>query len=74
MLRSASHWSVGTEQNIEDSIYQAMLKSIQEAEHYIYIENQFFITSSTPEDSDSAEYISNKIGRALVERVNEAHK
>ena len=66
MLRSASHWSVGTEQNIEDSIYQAMLKSIQEAEHYIYIENQFFITSSTPEDSDSAEYISNKIGRALV--------
>lgn len=74
MLRSASHWSVGTEQNIEDSIYQAMLKSIQEAEHYIYIENQFFITSSTPEDSDSAEYISNKIGRALVERVKEAHK
>jgi len=74
VLRSASHWSVGTEQNIEDSIYQAMLKSIQEAEHYIYIENQFFITSSTPEDSDSAEYISNKIGRALVERVKEAHK
>ena len=74
MLRSASHWSVGTEQNTEDSIYQAMLKSIQEAEHYIYIENQFFITSSAPEDSDSAEYISNKIGRALVEKVKEAHQ
>ena len=51
-----------------------MLKSIQEAEHYIYIENQFFITSSTPEDSDSAEYISNKVGRALVEKVKETHK
>ena len=45
MLRSGSHWSVGIHK-VENSIYKAMEQAIQNAEYYIYIENQFFITST----------------------------
>ena len=59
-----------------------MMSAIQKAQYYVYIENQFFITSSstgnlsstTSLDSSSAEEIKNKIGRALVDKVIEAHK
>lgn len=77
-MRSSSQWSVGISQT-EDSIYQAMLNAIQEAKYYVYIENQFFITSSRPknEDPNAAivyEEIKNKIGEALVKKIIEAFR
>ena len=74
VLRSGSQWSVGI-QKTENSIYKAYLKAINEAQHYIYIENQFFISSSTENsDLNEYEYVKNKIGLALVEKVKEAHR
>lgn len=40
VVRSASVWNMDLEK--EDSYYQAHLDMIAEAEHYIYIENQYF--------------------------------
>jgi phospholipase D1/2 len=54
-----------------------MMNAIKEAEHYIYIENQFFITSSADEKesfNNGDQEIRNKIGRALVEKVIQAYK
>ena len=40
VLRSASKWSVGIKEN---SILQGYYKLIDDAKHYLYIENQFFL-------------------------------
>lgn len=42
-LRSVSSWSAGTSRT-ESSIHAAMKHLIRTAKHYIYIENQFFIS------------------------------
>ena len=42
-VRSVSDWSHGV--LTEHSIQNAYIQLILEAEHFIYIENQFFITS-----------------------------
>lgn len=45
VLRSASPWSIGLNQDkVECSIYNAYVDLIQRAQHFIYIENQFFIS------------------------------
>lgn len=44
ILRQISEWS-GSNGEVETSILQAYINLIQQAEHYIYIENQFFISS-----------------------------
>ena len=67
VLRSGSTWSIGT-RTTEDSIHQAYISTIQNAKHYIYIENQFFITLAGPSDD-----VTNRIGRALFERILRAH-
>ena len=61
---------------VEKSIYEATLEAIQKAEHYIYIENQFFITNSESKESLPGQFeeIKNKIGAALVQKVVEAHR
>jgi len=69
VLRSASTWSSGT-RTTEDSIHQAYIDSIKNAKHYIYIENQFFITLA----GGSGNELCNKIGRALFDRILLAHK
>ena len=69
MLRSVSTWNSGT-RTTEDSIHQAYIHSIKNAKHYIYIENQFFITLS----GGSGNEVSNEIGRALFERILAAHR
>ena len=66
-----------------------MLEAIELAQHFIYIENQFFITSASPAPdfsdgifpdtmtvTSSAEIteIKNKIGHALVQKIISAHK
>ena len=48
-LRSVCHWSIGKSQT-ERSILQGYYKLIDNAKHYIYIENQFFITKSFSEN------------------------
>ncbi len=45
VLRSASPWSMGfAEDVVECSIYTAYMQLIERAKHFIYIENQFFIS------------------------------
>ncbi|CCK69258.1 phospholipase D KNAG_0C01450 [Huiozyma naganishii CBS 8797] len=64
ILRSAGDWSLGLKQT-EKSIQNAYLKLISESQHYIYIENQFFITTSNWDGI----VVENKIGDAIVDRI-----
>ncbi|KAL7958708.1 phospholipase D [Trichoderma compactum] len=68
MLRSASNWSLGTD-DTEHSIQTAYVHMIEESEHFVYIENQFFITST---EAYGAKIV-NRIGDALVDRIIRAH-
>jgi len=43
VLRSVSHWSTLIDKT-EDSIQQAYVSLIANSRHYIYIENQFFVS------------------------------
>ncbi len=70
MTRSLSAWSGGIYET-ESSIQNAYIQLIQQAEHYIYIENQFFVTTCDP-IKDSV--CKNQIGKALLERIIIAHK
>lgn len=70
ILRSAGPWSIGTPTKVEHSILNAYIKCIETSEHFVYIENQFFITSSECEGT----VIENGIGNALVKRIIKAHK
>ncbi|CAG8593228.1 13349_t:CDS:10, partial [Racocetra persica] len=69
ILRSSAVWSMGIE--VERSIYSAYQHLIRNAKHYIYIENQFFVTS-TEDDPNYA--VKNRIGKSIVERVIKAHQ
>ncbi|KAF4665558.1 Phospholipase D, partial [Perkinsus chesapeaki] len=63
-LRSCSWWSMGLPS--ENSIYQAYMNTIAEANRYIYIENQFFVTTTDAKDPSCADYaypVVNEIGR-----------
>ncbi|OAX33335.1 phospholipase D [Rhizopogon vinicolor AM-OR11-026] len=70
ICRSAGPWSLGTCNRIEHSIQNAYLKAIELSEHFVYIENQFFITSTVVNDVK----IENRIGDALVDRILRAHR
>jgi phosphatidylserine/phosphatidylglycerophosphate/cardiolipin synthase-like enzyme len=70
MIRSSAEWSSGVQK--EQSIYNAYITAIQESKHFIYIENQFFVTKCT-EDPHNLSPIKNQIGLALVERIKKAH-
>ncbi|UZP42196.1 hypothetical protein NXS19_010012 [Fusarium pseudograminearum] len=63
MIRSCAEWSSG--HPLERSIQTAYIQSINEAKHFIYIENQFFITAT----DDKQRVVKNKIGAALVDRI-----
>ncbi|KAI0042796.1 phospholipase D [Auriscalpium vulgare] len=62
VVRSVSDWSHGV--LTEHSIQNAYIQLIKDAEHHIYIENQFFI-SNTKKDGP----VKNQIAAALVERI-----
>ena len=70
LLRSAGPWSLGLQDKTEQSIHSAYLKCIEQSEHFVYIENQFFITST---ECDGTR-IENAIGDAIVNRIVRAHK
>lgn len=65
ILRSCAWWSMGTPDKTEHSIMNAYIKMIEQSDHFVYIENQFFITSCEVENTR----IENHIGNALVERI-----
>ena len=67
LLRSSGSWSLGLKKT-EHSIQNAYLKMIETSKHYIYMENQFFCSSS----EDDGIVIENKIGDAIVDRVIKA--
>lgn len=67
VLRSVSQWSAGT-QKPENSIHDAYVECIQNAKHFIYIENQFFISKASTDST-----VLNKINEALFQRILRAH-
>uniref|UniRef100_A0A5S6QA67 Phospholipase n=1 Tax=Trichuris muris TaxID=70415 RepID=A0A5S6QA67_TRIMR len=67
VLRSACPWSVGNNM-MEASIHRAYVGLIENAKHYIYIENQFFVTMLNRTD------VQNSIAKALYDRIVQAHK
>ncbi|KAH8902408.1 phospholipase D [Coniochaeta sp. PMI_546] len=69
ILRSACTWSLGID-DTESSIQSAYIKMIEESDHFVYIENQFFITSTETLNNKMV----NRIGDALVERAMRAHE
>ncbi|KAF9966135.1 hypothetical protein BGZ70_003198 [Mortierella alpina] len=68
ILRSSTTWSQGVD--TERSIQDAYLASIDNAKHFIYIENQFFVTLAA--ENGNPELV-NTIGIALVNRIVRAH-
>lgn len=63
IVRSCSKWSHGV--STEHSIQNAYCEVIRESRHFVYIENQFFITAT----GDKQKPIRNVIGAAIVERI-----
>ncbi|KAI0601465.1 hypothetical protein F4775DRAFT_396148 [Biscogniauxia sp. FL1348] len=71
ILRSAGDWSLGFPKDLrEHSIQSAYVKLIEESDHFVYMENQFFITSTETMNTR----VVNRIGDALVERIIRAHE
>ncbi|KAF5292508.1 hypothetical protein FQR65_LT01653 [Abscondita terminalis] len=71
VLRSVSSWSCGflEPDTVEQSIHEAYIDTITKAQHYVYIENQFFISLGR-----NNMYTTNQITEALYTRIIRAHK
>ncbi|XP_040926409.1 phospholipase D1 isoform X2 [Betta splendens] len=67
ILRSASDWSAGIKYH-EESIHEAYVHVIQSSQHFIYIENQFFISCA------DNKHVFNRIGDAIAQRIIRAHR
>jgi phospholipase D1/2 len=65
VLKSRSWWSFGLP--TETSIQESYIELISNAKRYVYIENQFFISSTG--DNKRGSLVKNKIAKALVDRV-----
>ncbi|XP_040921573.1 phospholipase D1 isoform X1 [Toxotes jaculatrix] len=67
ILRSASDWSAGIKYH-EESIHNAYIHAIQNSQHFVYIENQFFISCA------DNRHVFNKIGDTIAERIIRAYR
>ncbi|XP_008395128.1 phospholipase D1 [Poecilia reticulata] len=67
ILRSASDWSAGIKYH-EESIHNAYVHAIENSQHFVYIENQFFISCA------ENKLVYNKIGDAIAERIKKAYR
>lgn len=67
-----SSWSIGIKKT-EASIVDAYIEAISNAEHYIYIENQFFI-SQTKTHLENEDIVKNRIAEALYRRIIRAYR
>ena len=78
VLRSASKWSVGVKKK-ENSILQAYYKLIENSKHYLYIENQFFVSRAfNEEEMAECEYalsdvVENRIAYYIRKRIERAY-
>ncbi|GAA5895994.1 hypothetical protein JCM5296_003164 [Sporobolomyces johnsonii] len=63
VLRSSADWSHGIE--VEHSIQNAYCQAILEASHFIFITNQFFISSTNVDQGP----VKNVVAQAIVNRV-----
>jgi len=70
LVRSSADWSMGIAPH-EQSIQNAYCELIRNAEHFVYIENQFFITATGKHDESP---VHNQIGAAIVHAVCKAAK
>ncbi|OLN97400.1 Phospholipase D1-like protein 1 [Colletotrichum chlorophyti] len=68
LTRSCTKWSSG--HPTEHSIANAYIDAITKARHFVYMENQFFITATSKEQHP----VTNKIGRAIVDRIIRADR
>ena len=66
MLRSSEWWSLGITRE-EKSIYRAYKRLIRSSRRYVYIENQYFISSPHGQG-----LVRNKILDALYQRIKRA--
>lgn len=67
LLRSSSYWSTGlTAGSAEMSIQNAYIQLISESKHFLYIENQFFISSL------AGQPVCNQVVSALADRILKA--
>lgn len=79
VLRSVSNWSVGVSRT-EASIHEAMRSLINTSKHYVYIENQFFVSMCQQQDSvngdvvDAPTAVYNQISNCLYDRIVRAHR
>ncbi|KAL5960445.1 Phospholipase D1, partial [Taenia solium] len=89
-LRSAGHWSLvstrgvkanavttasSTSSHTECSILAAYIEAIRSAQHFIYIENQFFISWVNASDGvEKNRLVKNQIAQAIYDRVVKAHR
>ena len=79
VLRSACKWSVGISKK-ENSILKAYSRLIDNAQHYIYIENQFVVSRSfnEEEDDESEDYlpdvVENMIAYHIRKRIERAYQ
>ena len=78
VLRSACEWSAGL-RNTEKSILQAYYELIENSKHYIYIENQFFVSKSWTDDERKkckysvSDIVQNQIAYYLRKRIEKAY-
>ena len=79
VLRSASEWSAGLKKT-ENSILQGYYNLIKESNHYIYIENQFFISKSWTDEEKKAcphlisDIVKNEVALYLRQRIERAYE
>ncbi len=73
VLRSVSAWSAGVKRT-EASIVDAYIEAISNADHYIYIENQFFISQTKTHTESGVDVVKNRIAEALYRRIIRAHR
>ena len=80
VLRSVSEWCTGMDQ-VENSILKAYNRLIENSKHYIFIENQFFVSKSydkIEEDSEAGKnsissIVKNQIALTIRKRIERAY-
>ena len=81
-LRSISNWSIGLKKT-ETSILKAYCELIENSKHYIYIENQYFISKSYTDDEkkekninkySNDELVKNEISLYIRKRIEKAYE
>ena len=73
-LRSADHWSLASKcspKYTEQSILNAYKEAIRNANHFIYIENQFYISWM---EKSQRQLVQNGITQAIYDRVVSAYR